>query len=154
MRILRAIAEFEAIGRTQISKSWIAARAGASYTSSSYTNNLGSLRSTGHIVYPGPDSAALTDKGREAAGSIEPPRDSDDMLASCMRLLTPAQGRILLTLYYAHPEPVEKTLLAQKAEASPGSSSFTNNLGSLRSAGMIEYPQPGAAKCADWLFID
>ncbi len=60
--ILKAIAEFEAIGRTQISKAWIAARAGASYTSSAFGNNLGFLRSNGYISYPVPDTASLTEK--------------------------------------------------------------------------------------------
>lgn len=152
--ILRAIAEFEAIGRSQISKSWIAARAGASYTSSAYSNNLGYSRSNGYIIYPGPDQAALTDKGREAAGAIEPPATSEEMLESCLKLLSGSQQKILKALYGNYPEPVKKNDLAEMVGASVSSSAYGNNLGALRSAGMIEYPGAGTAKCADWLFLD
>ncbi|KKK81730.1 hypothetical protein LCGC14_2810480, partial [marine sediment metagenome] len=34
------------------------------------------------------------------------------------------------------------------------SSAFNNNLGAMRSAGMIEYGPGKTAKCSDWLFID
>jgi len=152
--ILKAIAEFEAIGRPQISKSWIAARSGASYTSSAFGNNLGFLRSGGYIVYPAPDQAMLTEKGREAIGAVDPPANSDEMLHSCLALLTSSQQLILKALYEAHPNPVRKDELAALVRASASSSAYGNNLGALRSAGMIDYPSPGMAKCADWLFID
>ena len=103
MAIVKSIAEFEAIGRNQISKSWIAARAGASFTSSSFTNNLGFLRVNGYIAYPGPDLAALTDKGRDAAGEINIPSTSDEMLASCLSLLSNSQAAILRVLYESPP---------------------------------------------------
>jgi hypothetical protein len=152
--ILRAIAEFEAIGRSQISKSWIAARAGASYTSSSFGNNLSYLKSNGYIVYPGRDQASLTDKGRECAGEIEPPETSEELLESCLKLVTRPQQAILKVLYEKYPEPVDKNELAGLAGASATSSSFGNNVSALKSAGMIEYPGAGKAKCADWLFLD
>jgi hypothetical protein len=151
--ILRAIAEFEAIGRKQISKAWIAARSGSSYTSSAYTNNLGALRSGGFIAYPGPDQVALTDRGRDAAGNIDVPTTSEEMLQSCLNILVPAQQKILKVLY-EHRDGMRKDELASAVGASAASSAFTNNLGSMRSAGMIDYPVPGEAKIADWLFID
>lgn len=152
--ILKAIAEFEAIGRTQISKAWIAARSGASYSSSSYGNNLGALRAAGYIVYPSPDHVALTEKGRESAGAIEVPATSEDLLKSCLDLLSPPQQKILKSLYELHPHSVSKDELAEQVGSSAASSSYGNNLGSLRSAGMIEYPEPGKAKAADWLFLE
>jgi len=152
--ILKAIAEFEAIGRTQISKSWIAARSGSSYTSSAYTNNLGFLRSNGYIAYPGPDQVALTDKGRGAAGEVDPPETAAELLDSCLRLLSPKQQAILRALYEKYPEDVDKNELADLSGASASSSAYTNNLGSLRSAGMIDYPSPGKVRCADWIFME
>ena len=152
--ILKAIAEFEAIGRASISKSWIAARSGQSYTSSAYGNNLGYLRSGGFISYPGPDLVALTEKGRAHAGEIRAPETSEEMLASCLQLLMPAQQKILKALYERYPAEVNKNELAELAQASATSSAFGNNLGALRSAGMIDYPGPGVAKAADWLFLE
>lgn len=152
--ILRAVAEFEAIGRSQISKSWIAARSGVSYRSSAFGNNLGYLRSNGYIEYPGSQQVALTDKGRDSAGMIEPPGDSGEMLQSCLKLLSRSQQAILKILYGRHPEAVDKADLAEAAGISASSSAYGNNLGALRSGGMIEYPAPGKAKCADWLFLE
>jgi len=70
------------------------------------------------------------------------------------RLLGPAQQRILQALHREHPAALAREELAARAEASPTSSAFTNNLGALRSAGMIEYGPNSTVKCADWLFID
>jgi hypothetical protein len=154
LRILKAIAEFEAIGRTKISKSWIAARSGASYTSSTYGNNLGFLRTSGYITYPGPDQAALTDKGRESAGDIYAPTDSQELLESCLKLLPASQQKILKALHERYPNSVPKGELAEIVGASGASSTYGNNLGALRSAGMIEYPDAGQAKAADWLFLE
>lgn len=44
--------------------------------------------------------------------------------------------------------------IGERAGASPTSSAFTNNLGALRSAGMIDYPEQGKAKAASWLFLE
>lgn len=154
LRILRAIREFEAIGRAQISKAWIAARAGASYTSSTFTNNLGALRSAGYLTYPVPDTAALTEQGREAAGAVKVPEDSEEMLASCLNLLSGPQQAFLRALYAAYPHSVEKNELAGQVGVSAASSTYTNNLGAMRTAGMITYPNKGHAKCAEWIFIE
>lgn len=47
-----------------------------------------------------------------------------------------------------------KEELASLVGASAKSSAFGNNLGALRTAKMIDYPSPGAAKCADWLHLE
>lgn len=57
-------------------------------------------------------------------------------------------------LYREHPKSVDKAGLAAAAGASASSGAFANNLGAMRSAGMIEYPQPGTVKYADWMFLD
>ena len=154
INILRALAEFEAIGRSPIPKTWVAARARASHRSSSFTNNLGTLRTAGSIVYAGGGTISLTDVGRQQTTQVEAPTNSDEMFESCLPLLSGPQQRILRALYEAHPQPVEKTELAGRVGASPTSSAYTNNLGALRSAGMIEYGRNSTVKCASWLFID
>jgi hypothetical protein len=151
--ILKALAQFEALGRSPISKKWIAALSGASHKSSAYTNNLGALRSQGLIQYDGSGNVLLTAQGRGAAPSVEPPAGSDEILDRCLAILTSKQQAILKVLYEAHPHAVKKQELAEKSGASPTSSAYTNNLGALRSAGMIEYA-PDGAKCAGWLFLD
>ena len=154
MKILGALAQFEAIGRGQVPKKWIAALAGVSHKSSGYTNNLGALRSRGLIDYPASGSAALTDAGRESAPRVDPPSNPDEMFARCLEIVTPAQAAILKALREAHPQAIAKDKLAERAGVSAASSGYTNNLGALRSAGMIDYPQQGLARLSDWTVLE
>jgi len=85
---------------------------------------------------------------------IEPPSSSEEMLASCLRLLSTPQQSILKALYANYPQAVDKSDLAEMAGASATSSAYGKNLGALKSAGMITYSAPGQARCADWLFLE
>lgn len=150
--ILRALAEFESIGRASVPKTWVAALSGASHKSSSYTNNLGTLRTAGLIDYDGAGSVRLTAEGTGRAPQMEPPSSSEEMLERCLKIVTRPQGEILKSVHDVHPQALDREDLAGRAGASPTSSSYTNNLGALRSAGMIEYVSSGV-KAADWLFL-
>jgi len=152
--ILRALAEFEAIGRNEVPRTWIAARSGASHRSSAYTNNLGSLRSSGLIEYGANSSLRLSDQGRSLAPQVLAPLNSEEMLESCLKIASPKQGAILRCLVEVYPESLTRAELAERITQSAASSAYTNNLGGLRSAGMIEYGPNSTVKCADWLFID
>lgn len=153
-KILAALAEFEAIGRASVPKKWIAAMAGASHSSSAFGNNLGALRSLGLINYPVPGEAALTETGRNAAPQVDPPNSPAEMLARCKQIVSSSQASILDALQKAYPEPLGKVELAEASGASPTSSAFGNNLGALRSAGMIEYPAQGQAKLSNWVMLE
>ena len=153
-RILNAIATFQTIGRNAVSKKWIAAVAGVSAKSSGYQNNLGALRSAGMIDYPLPGEVSLTDEGRKHTAAVEAPDDPRAMLEYCKQICTPAQGRILEELFCNYPKAVPKALLAEQVGVSAASSGYQNNLGALRSAGMIDYPTPGEARCASWLYLE
>jgi hypothetical protein len=150
--ILAALVDFEAIGRTEVSRKWIAARAGASHRSSAYGNNLSYLRTHGYLEY-GSEGLRLTDAGRAIVPSQAAPLDTEALLESCLKLLTPAMQRILKPLHAAHPASMSREELAAAAGASPTSSAYGNNLSALHTAGMIDYV-PGGAKAADWLFVE
>jgi hypothetical protein len=152
-RILAALAEFEALGKTSIDKRWIAALSQVSATSSAFTNNLGALRSGGYIEYPASGFAQMTDKGRDAAPTVEAPQSPEEMISRCKSIVTRPQAEILDCLYQIYPKAIEKATVAELVAVSPTSSAFTNNLGSLRSAGMIDYPQTGMARLQDWVML-
>lgn len=59
--------------------------------------------------------------------------------------LPPARRRILEALIEAYPKPVERSALASAVSTSGTSGSFANNLGGLRTLGLLDYPQPGWA---------
>lgn len=153
-RILEALAQFEAIGHAAVPKKWLAALAQVSHTSGGYFNNLGALRSGGYIDYPQPGTVALTAPGRELVAYIEPPTDSAEMLERCASVVSGSQAVLLRILHAEYPRAIAKSDLAERAGVSATSGGFFNNLGALRSAGMIEYPEPGKACAADWLFLE
>lgn len=152
-RILDALASLEAIGVNAPKKIQLALFAGASPKSSGYTNNLGALRSAGYIDYPVGGHVALTDDGRDHADSGSAPASQAEMIAFVQQLVGPARSRILTALLNYHPQALSKGELAVYAGVSASSSGFTNNLGSLRSLGLIDYPTPGNVALTDVLFV-
>jgi hypothetical protein len=88
MKILTALATFESLDRSSVDKKWIAALSEASHRSSSFSNNLGRLRSLGYIDYPGPGLVSLTKAGRAIAPHVDAPQDPTEMLAPIPRRWT------------------------------------------------------------------
>lgn len=152
--ILVALAKFDAMGRQAIDKRQIAAMAQVSHTSGHFGNNLGGLRSAGFIEYPQPGIVSLTPAGRSAAPEVDIPESAEEMLEHCKQVMNTAQGNILQILADAYPNSMEKADIAEKAGVSASSGNFGNNLGGLRSAGMISYPSVGTAKLESWVMLE
>ena len=153
-KILVALAEFDALGQQELPRTWVAALAGVKHRSSSFQNNLGRLRGLGLISYGPGKIIRFTEEGRSAIPPANVPVSNGEMLERCLRILKPAQAKLLQILHEVHPEFVSRETLAEQAGVSCTSSAFDNNLGAMRSAGMIEYGPGKTAKCSDWLFID
>src|SRR5947209_16485024 len=151
-RILDALAAFAAVGLDQVAKSNIATWAGQSPTSSGFANNLGALRSRGLITYPVGGRVALTDAGRALSAAAEPITSLEQLHTAWVARLSAPQGRVLRVLIERYPEAVNRTKLATAAGNSATSSGFANNLGALRSLGLIDYPQRGQVMATDLLF--
>lgn len=142
-RILDALAWLEGVGLRRADRTQLALLAGASPTSSAYANNLGSLRSGGLVDYPGPNAVSLTEHGATMAQATEVPGTSAELQAAFLRRLSPAKARILSTLIAEYPRAVGRDQLAERSGASFSSSAYANNLGSLRSLGVIDYRDGG-----------
>jgi hypothetical protein len=63
-----------------------------------------------------------------------------------------ACGKILRAAIDAYPNPLTKEDLAAQVQASPTSSSFANNLSTLRTLGVIDYPGRGLVIATPLLF--
>lgn len=151
-RILDALCAFEALGIDTASKSNVAVFSDASPTSSSFANNLGALRSIGLIDYPTGGEVALTPAGRGLANAPDAPATLSELHAAWFQKLSGPQGRILVELICAYPRGVDRERLADAAGASPTSSSYANNLGSLRSLGLIDYTRDRGVVATRLLF--
>jgi hypothetical protein len=152
-RILNGLAFLQGIGVSPADKTQLALLVGASPTSGGYFNNLGSLRSDGLIDYPTGGTVALTDSGEAMASTDGVPATTTELHEAIRRKLPPAKWRILEVLIEAYPGTVSKDELAERVGASPTSGGYFNNLGSLRSLGLIDYPQPGTAAALPVLFL-
>jgi len=154
-RIIDALFWLESVRIPQAKKVQLALLADASPKSSAYTNNLGALRTAGLVSYPGPGLVALTDTGRSAAREdLDLPQTSEELHRQLFTRLPGPQVRILQQLIKQWPHPADKTELADKAGASSTSSAYTNNLGALRSLGLIDYPSPGLVVAQPVLFLE
>jgi len=151
--ILDALAWLERF-QPSTERTLLALMADASPRSSAYLNNLGALRTAGLVQYPEPKHIALTPSGREHANpTSNMPRNSQQLQAQlCVKLPAP-QARILQALIATYPAPIDRTKLADRAEASATSSAFANNLGALRSLGVVDYPKKGQVVALPCLFL-
>jgi uncharacterized protein len=75
-----------------------------------------------------------------------------DLHSAWLGLVTNPQARILETLINTRPEAMSKADLARVVDVSESSGSFANNLGRLRTLGVVEYPNRGFVRAADVLF--
>jgi Mn-dependent DtxR family transcriptional regulator len=151
-RILDALAELESLGITEAAKSNVAVFADQSPKSSGYTNNLGRLRTMGFIEYPRSGTVCLSDAGRSVASRSLNIRTLSDLHSAWFVKLSSPRVAILKVLIQCYPQAMEKTELAESAGASPKSSGYTNNLGGLRTLGLIDYPDSGCVAATELLF--
>lgn len=146
-KILDVLASFQPLGLDSLSKSNLAVFADVSPKSSSFANNLGTLRNTSGALGPDPlieyvaaGRVALTIMGGNFAdGSEFSASTNEDLLNAWCRKLTGPQGKILRELFSVYPESISRSELAGAVDASDTSSAYANNLGSLRGLGLIEY---------------
>ncbi len=151
-RILDAIAWMNSIGVDPPSNEAVAFMAGYSPTSSSYANPRGSLRSKGLIDYPSSGCLRLTEAGASSANHPEEAPTGEELRARVLSKLNEPQRRILRPLIDSWPDPLSNEDVAARAKYSATSSSYANPRGSLRTLGLVEYPNSGFVRAADLLF--
>jgi hypothetical protein len=68
-------------------------------------------------------------------------------------LVSPARWRILAPLIDCYPTAMSREHLAAAAGVSPASSGYANNLGALRTLGLLDYPDRGRVQASDVIFL-
>ncbi len=117
-----------------------------------FANNLGALRSHGLIDSPAGGRVRLTEAGRALAAPAEAIGTLEDLHTAWERRLPRPQWRILRALIGVHPKAVSRGWLADESGQSATSSGFANNLGALRSLGLLDYPGAGMVAATELLF--
>jgi hypothetical protein len=151
-RILDALAGLGAMGLDEVARSNVAVFSGQSPTSSGFANNLGALRTAGLIDYPSRGRVAITSTGRQLAGAAQPIGSLAELHRAWLGRLSRPQGRLLHALIDVYPASLERTKLAERVGQSSTSSGYANNLGALRSLGVLAYPRPGQVAATPLLF--
>jgi uncharacterized protein len=152
--ILRALNEWESLGRTDPTRAEVAALAEVSSRSSGYDKNLSTLKTLGLIDYRPGSRLTFTDEGKAEAPAPADLSDETAILDRCCSVISGPQAAILRELQALRGKPIGRPELAEKTGQSSTSSGFDKNLSTLRSAGMIEYGPGSTVKCANWLFLE
>lgn len=152
-RLLDGLATLESIGIEAPTRPQVALWIGVSPKSSGFANNLGGLRSSGLIDYPSGSLVSLTDAGRARAAAPEQIVSDQELHSRIKALISPARWRLLQPLIDAYPDALDKDDLAQVAGVSASSSGFANNLGAMRTLGLVDYPRPRAVAASAAVFL-
>lgn len=99
-------------------------------------------------------AVALTDAGRGIAVAENVPTTTDELHDVLRAKLPPAKWKILEQVIRAYPHTVTKDTLAMLVDVPATSGGYKNNLGSLRTLGLIDYPSPGQVKAQPVLFLE
>ncbi len=152
-RILDTLKMLEGLRIGQPSRAQLALWCEVSPTSGGYFNNLGALRTAGMLDYPSGGTVALTDAGRAAADAVPPP-SVEQMQASLFSKVGASKAAILKALIEIYPKDASRDDLAQMIDVSPTSGGYFNNLGALRTLGVIDYPAPSRVVALPVLFLE
>lgn len=154
-RVLDSLSELESLGIEDAERAQVALLANYSNVNSKgFANAMGALSSSGYICYPGPGRIKLTDEGRKLAKGFDSPMTSSQLQDRIIRLLDGPCERVLRALIAAHPKPLAREDLAEKADyTNVNSKGFANAMGRLRSLGLIDYPQRGQVMAREILWI-
>lgn len=147
-----ALALFQSLGIDTPDKSNVAVFADASPSSSAYQNNLGRLRTMALVDYPGAGKLALTAQGAAQANPPQRIATLADLHNAWFAKLSEPKNKILRALITAYPHALTKEQCAEFAGASATSSAYQNNLGNLRSLGLIDYRPQGHVVATKLLF--
>lgn len=153
-KILQALAEFEAIGRTgAIPRPMVASWCGIKPTTGTFKNYLSELRTGGYIQDANGDELLITDAGREAVPPIEAPATTEAMLERAASIFGGTPAKILRIIHSAYPHEVAREDIAEQLQISADTGTFKNYLSELRVTGLIVDCNDKRLKAAEWMFI-
>jgi hypothetical protein len=157
LKILRALAEFEALGRVEVARPTLASWCGVKHTTGTFSNYLSELRTRG-LIEDSPDKTKLrlTDAGREIAGPAQAPVATEEMLGRCLAIMKGTPAKMLKVLYDHYPKCLTYEELGKSLNPpiSGDTGTFSNYISTLNVAEMIEKGPNRTVRCADWLFVD
>lgn len=142
----------ELLKAEELDRTTLAFLAGVSPKASGYQNNLGKLRGYELIDYPSPGVVSLRPAGRALSRAPSTPPTLAAMTDAICEKLSGPQGAILRHLLTMNGTSVLREEIAVAVGKSPSASGFQNDLGRLRSLGLVTYPVPGRVAPSGFLY--
>lgn len=153
LRILQAIAMFEALGFSEVPRTWVAPLADTTHKSSGFEKNVSTLKTGGYLEAGAPGMLRIRPEGRGEVGNQAPP-SHELLLQKCFNAISGPQRAILQTLVHVYPSDLPREDIAARSATTITSSGFEKNMSTLKTAGMVEISGKGRARAAAWLFPD
>lgn len=154
-RILNVMAELASVGIPRPARLQVAFMSGYSnLASTGFAKAVGALRTSGLIDYPDPKSFSLTQDGASAADPVDTPATTEALQGKVLNLLGGVKADILRHLIGVYPDWMPRQdLMTKCGYSNMASTGFAKALGTLRTFGLIEYPDSKTAKASDLLFL-
>jgi hypothetical protein len=147
-QLLQALNWWGNMGHETPTRVQVAAICGWRVTSGHIKNVAGSLRTLGLIDYPTEGTMTLTAEGLAAAPGIDTSVTLEDSVRS---ILSGPQLQVFEYLSTRKSAPCTREAICNACGWEPTSGHVKNVLGSMRSLEIIDYPQVGTARLAEWL---
>lgn len=142
-KVVDAVAWWMAAGIEAPTRHQVAFVAG--YTVNGHFNNMvGGLRTKGLVDYPQGGGVFLTPDGSGAANIPDGDIDFQELVRRVLAVLEPSPGRIFKAVAEANRDLTRDELAQLTGYTVNGH--FNNMVGSLRSLGVIQYPQQGGVR--------
>jgi len=148
LAMLQRLAEFRAIGRTEVNLAWLAASLSTTVRSRGFEENLRTVRASGYVLTNN-QRAELTIAGLSLPGiqDVQPPTDVKGKI--CAMLSNP-QAELFRVLDDDYPNSYTLEGLAERFGTTVRARGFEENIRFLRSNDLITV-QGGQAKRAEWI---
>jgi uncharacterized protein len=148
LSVLEALAFWRSLGFDHPTRAQVGAASGRSPSSGGFNNLLGALRSGGLIDYQTAGTVTLTPAGCAAAPPVDRLSTTRERLS---KILTAPQARLLDALP-RDGSSMTRDELGAATDYSATSGGFNNLLGSLRSLGLVDYPNKGLVAVKEWVW--
>lgn len=153
-KILDAIAWCSAVFRKRdVSRDVLAIVLKTHPRTKGFLNDLGSLRTAGLIHSPVKSRLALTGTGWALAHHPQAREANPVALRrEIYAWLPPAQRALLDTVVSSYPEARDRDDIAESLQIHPRTKTLLNNIGRLKTLGLLTAPTPGTLRAADFMF--
>jgi len=153
-RIIDSVAWLHSLTVDQPSRAQVAFISRMKPTAGHFNNLVGSLRTKELIDYPTTGKIVLTDRGMKLANYPDEALSERGLQERILSVLSGPQQRIIEAVIPLGSEGTSREELARMVGMNSNAGHFNNLLGSLRTLGLIDYPQRGMVRPTTLLYLE